>query len=631
MSSPQEFHITFSHQAVDYDVNLVRNGNSNHSVKINGVVYAILGDEEKLKIASKILNSISLDSISNTEELNGRLLLRGDISFPQAQKTDEISKENFKSVATSSHTSSIAEKTKEKLSQREMSQLIHLVKNIRSDADIKIVCLKCLALHNNHPGLALDHLKEVFRLIGRGPISERITAMLIQEASNRNVDEIKAFGRERTVEVVSFLKALPQTQEGAIDLTQMKKIGQGGTQDVYALQDTSSPFVIKVIRASLEMKNEQRLEKYTGDKAAYQALHDGFGNHCTVEQLLLRTIDDGTSTKEALISVAAFEEGYTKQSKIGLNAPYFDWDSTTIVKNQNTYEKFLKSLFVPEAESDFDLKLLKENLSNPGFVKMAGLIESDPGFRDAMKSFLSEFKNYFNKTGQYLDIAGLDNIIFFQTNNEWVFRLGTVIKRETAQKFSEALEKLRVGTNGTEKQDLDKGMIDYCFHWTKTLNTLGMMVGMGKIIDDDNVRTIASMWVEVERTGIMGTPKDPIQVLNILEAVEKYPAEGLLEKLQELDVSLERNTDILVGILSKLAPEKKQVLALYLHSNLPMAADPKPDYQFCRIRFHIGMELKEIKNRDSKDLALACFKDVMLDPDAPHDLVQKTIEELSKN
>jgi hypothetical protein len=627
MLSPQEFHITFSHKAIDYDINLVKNGNSDHLVTINGVVYAVLGDKEKLKAASEILNSVSLDSISNVEDLNGRLSLRSDISFPQIKKTDEISKETFKSTTISSQTPSIVEETKERQSQTEMSQLIYLVKNIRSEDDIKVVCLKCLALHNNHPGLALDYLKEVFRLAGRGPVSAKITDKLIQEASNRNVDEIRAFGRKRTVEVVSFLKTLPQTKKGAIDLTRMKKIGQGGTQDVYALQGAPSLFVIKVIRASLKMKDDERLEKYMVDKAAYQALHDAFGNHCTVEQLLLRNIDDGTSTKEALISVAAFEEGYTNKSKIGLNAPDFEWDSTSIVKNLNTYEKFLKSLFITEAESDFDLKLLKENLSNPGFVRMVGLIERDPGFRDALKVFLSEFKDYFIKTGQYLDIAGENNIIFFQTNNEWVFRLGTVIKKETAQKFSEALEKIRVGANAPEEQDYDN-MTYYCFHWTKTLNMLGMMVGMGKIIDDDNVKTIASLWIELEKTGwMMGTPSDPIQVLNVLETLEKYPAEELLEKLQALKVNPERNADILVGFLSKLAPEKKLVLALYLHSLLPKAGDPKPDYKFCPIRYKIGMDLKV--NKDSKELALACLKDVMLDPQAPHDEVQKAIEELS--
>lgn len=625
MSSPQELHINFIHQAVDYDVKLVKDGKSDNSVKINGAVYAVLGDKGKLQAATEILNSLSLDSIANAEELKGKLALQRDISFPQPQTPVEVFKKKFKS--TGDFFQGVPKE------MQEMSQLIHLVKNIKSDDDIKAVFSKLLALHNNHPDLALDHLKEVFRLAGRGPLSTKVADMLTRDASNRNVDEIRAFGRGRTVDVVSFLKALPQTKEGSIDLTQMEKIGEGGTQDVYALKDTSSrSFVIKVIRASLNLKDTERLEKYTVDKVAYQVLHDGFGEHCTVEQLLLRNIDDGIFPKEALISVAAFEAGYKNESKIGLNAPFFEWDATTIIKNinNNSYADFIKSiksLFTSGAEGDFDLKLLKRNLTNSGFAKMADLIENDPDFCNAIKIFLSKFKEYFSKSGQYLDIAGLDNIIFFKDkDNKWVFKLGTVIKRETAQKFSDELEKIQT------KQDFDGNMAYSCFHWTKTLNMLGMMAGMGKIIDDNNVKKIASMWNELELARVTRTPVNPIQILNVLETLENNPAEGLFEKLQRLDASSVKWTQgdahILVEILLKLPQDKKLILARYLDSLLPKAGDSKPDCEFCPIRFRMGMELKDIK--EGKELALSLFKDVMLDPhpNAPREVVKKAIDKL---
>lgn len=617
MSGPQELHITFNYETVHYDIYLIQDGNSDYSVTINGVKYAILGDKEKLSTACEILNSTS-SGLTSVDELQGRLTTQSNIFFPQLKKTEEVSKEVLKPFSSQI---------------QEHSQVISLVKNMSSEADIKKVCLKFLALHNNHPSLALDHLKEIFHLAGRGAVSEKIAAILFQEASNRNVKEIRAFGREKTVEVACFLKTLPLTKQGAIDLTQMKKIGEGGTQDVYVLHGASSPFVVKVVRATLDMNSVERSKKYKADKSAYQTLHDSFGDHCTIEQLLLRNVSDGNSISEALISVAAFEEGYSKDTKIGLNASDFEWEASAIIKNLNSYEKLLKSLFISDAERDFDMQLLKENIANPNFKMMVDLIERDSNFCNALKIFLAKFKDYFNKTGQYLDIAGKDNIIFFQTNNGWVFKLGTVIKNETASKFSDALEKLRASSMASEKQDFDN-LTFYCFSWTKTLNLLGMMVGMGKVIDDNNLRSIGSMWSELKHTGLMGIPSDPIQVLKILEIIENYPAEELFKELQTLEVNskkniefLEENAKFLLEILMNLSPEKKLVLASYLHEHLPKAGDSEPNYKFCPIRFEIGMELKRIK--DGKDLARACLEDVRLDPNGPLDMVQKVIGELA--
>lgn len=88
--SSKDFNIEFIHQNEIYDLNLVEGEESDHSVEINGVSYAVLGEKDKLDTACEILKSLSLDSISSSEDLKDRLSLRGDISFPQAQKTDEI-------------------------------------------------------------------------------------------------------------------------------------------------------------------------------------------------------------------------------------------------------------------------------------------------------------------------------------------------------------------------------------------------------------------------------------------------------------------------------------------------------------------------------------------------------------
>ena len=101
MSSPQELHLSFRHLTTDYDIKLVKGGESAHSVEINGVRYAIMGNKEKLNPEKlnkvcEILKSVSLVSISNSEDLRGRLSLRGDISFPHTQKTSDIGPKTLK-------------------------------------------------------------------------------------------------------------------------------------------------------------------------------------------------------------------------------------------------------------------------------------------------------------------------------------------------------------------------------------------------------------------------------------------------------------------------------------------------------------------------------------------------------
>jgi len=618
MSGPQELHISFRHLDTDYDINLQKGGKSAHSVEINGISYAVLGEKEKLDTACEILNSISLDSISTAEDLHGRLSVLKNISFP-TQKTDDIGIKTLKPTSLAP----VLE-----LPSRNIAKLIRMVKNIPSDADIQALCRECLAQNNNNVNLALASLRTAFYQAGAGKVSGKITDMLAYEASDRNVDEIRAFGRKRTVDVIQFLKTLPQTVNGAIDLTKMKKIGQGGTQDVFVLKYGPFPFVIKVNRASLGMKKNERLEKYKTDNAAYKALHGSFGDHCTVEQLLLRDVSDASGTKKAIISVADFEVGFQKDSKLGLQDSDFNWNEVTVVKHLDAYEGMLKSVFFSENAPSFDLSTLEA--MNPKVAKIANLIREEPDFGHALKEFLTKFKEYFNKTGQYLDIAGRDNIIFFKDDERWTFKLGTVIKVETAKKFEDSLNWLHNGSKKTEESENHMGMLTYCFNWTKALNTLAMMVGMEKVIVDPNVVT---MWSDLEKAEITGKPSNPQRFLNILQAVETDPANKLLERFEAIGVNPEKEADSLLAILSESpSPNKKLVLANYLHQVLPkvpngVIADDPDAFKFCSVRFHIALAIEKIPG--GKALALECYEEVMKDPRGPHQEVRKAMSELS--
>ncbi len=91
MPYPKELNISFQYLGDDYNISLVRSEKSDHSVEMNGFSYVVLGDKDKLDKACEILKSVSLDSISSSEDLKDRLSLRNDISFPpRAQKIDNV-------------------------------------------------------------------------------------------------------------------------------------------------------------------------------------------------------------------------------------------------------------------------------------------------------------------------------------------------------------------------------------------------------------------------------------------------------------------------------------------------------------------------------------------------------------
>jgi len=66
MSGPQELNISFQHLGTDYNINLVKGAKSEHSVDINGISYAVLGEQEKL-VRLVNFKSVSLESISNSK------------------------------------------------------------------------------------------------------------------------------------------------------------------------------------------------------------------------------------------------------------------------------------------------------------------------------------------------------------------------------------------------------------------------------------------------------------------------------------------------------------------------------------------------------------------------------------
>ncbi len=95
MSVPDNFHVSFGYEGTAYDLNLVKGRNnekSDYIIKINGITYSVLGDEDKLATACKILNSISFtkESPVTEEYLKEKLSALEDITSPIVEKAGNL-------------------------------------------------------------------------------------------------------------------------------------------------------------------------------------------------------------------------------------------------------------------------------------------------------------------------------------------------------------------------------------------------------------------------------------------------------------------------------------------------------------------------------------------------------------
>jgi CubicO group peptidase (beta-lactamase class C family) len=109
-----DLNVSFRHQGVNYDIKLVQGQKSDQSVQINGISYTVLGDAEKLETACKILRSLSLDTVSSSQDLADRLSMYKDVTFASTERIDTI---GIKTLSNSLISKSVdeSERTTEKI------------------------------------------------------------------------------------------------------------------------------------------------------------------------------------------------------------------------------------------------------------------------------------------------------------------------------------------------------------------------------------------------------------------------------------------------------------------------------------------------------------------------------------
>jgi hypothetical protein len=288
----------------------------------------------------------------------------------------------------------------------------------------------------------------------------------------------------------SFVSELPN-EDGAVDFSQLQRIGDGGTHDVYGYQQNPA-FVVKLNRSDLKNilnlgQNElspetrQAAEKHAnGKNANCEQLYGYFGKeHCLREKMVVQKIsveqDGEVKNIEGLISIQEASDVFKNPGKKDFSTAYAE--KTLTDENKENY-RLMNDALLGEGEFKADDFLKFNEKLKPIF----DLIDTDKDFADSMKEFLLRFKKYFEVSGKFIDLVGEKNVLFYQKDGKWTFQLGSVLKAESKQNIEEALKVLAENPEQLNSSHL-KGNLMNGLALIRILNATGIKSGIGKIVD----------------------------------------------------------------------------------------------------------------------------------------------------
>ncbi len=254
-----------------------------------------------------------------------------------------------------------------------------------------------------------------------------------------------------------YLEQLPKI-EGAVDFSRLKKIGKGGTHDVYEYGEDSR-CVVKIDRGVLDRVlqaggGETLPENLAAQAESYLSQKNGRN-----EELYGAFGDENCMREKAM------------RAKVSINTPKGIVRVETVIVIQEKSDIFSQ-------EDTVDFSTTYEGKLSRDIEETA---KSDPSFRQKLVEFLTHFKEYFERTGKFIDLVGEKNVLFYRDENgQWQYKIGSVIKGDTLEDYQKAKQKSQSGEalSKGESDQLKNGQAVSSF-----ANKTGEACGMGTIID----------------------------------------------------------------------------------------------------------------------------------------------------
>ncbi|WP_207385977.1 hypothetical protein [Legionella gresilensis] len=281
------------------------------------------------------------------------------------------------------------------------------------------------------------------------------------------------------------LNLVPRTEAGAIDLTKAEKIAEGGTHILYRFPN--GPFVIKLMKQN---PNPEELTKLEKKYAVLYACFDKEGKErCIREQHATFLVQlPGKKAQISALSFVPYEKCFKSKIKFDFKIEPTELDPYLIEQNQDFFEKISECLIQRTDKIDFNLN--DYGLFDGRIGAIVQRLDNDFKLRKVMAEFLNHYRDFYQKTNIILDAMGYENILFFKDEqNNWQFKIGSVIKHDTGQYTNELFANLQAG----KPVDLTN-----FFNFThayfspaniRALNICAEKLGLAPVINDVSINT----------------------------------------------------------------------------------------------------------------------------------------------
>jgi len=297
---------------------------------------------------------------------------------------------------------------------------------------------------------------------------------------------------DKDAQIQLYINELPKNDD-YIDFSKLQKIGSGGTHDVFIDQNNSN-FVIKLNRGALEKisslnqsewsdETQKKVNEYVeGENNKNKQLYKSFGvENCLSEKVMVAKINlernNVSQNINGVISIQEASDIFKNPTKKDFSTGYVERDEL-FKENKNVYDDMNRALLGDADFNEKDILLFNERLK-PIFE----LADTNQQFADCMREFLIRFKEYFEASGNFIDLVGEENVLFYQKDGNWSFKLGSVIKQETKQGMETALDYLRENPDTLNQDQSLRNKLIKQLAVPRLLNATGIKVGIGKVVN----------------------------------------------------------------------------------------------------------------------------------------------------
>lgn len=303
--------------------------------------------------------------------------------------------------------------------------------------------------------------------------------------SCRNNTETTSITQLTTAEAEIYLQNLPKIDK-SIDLGALTTMASGGTHRLYK-DEMNSKFLLKVLIGSIGRPLKELRKDLELINQKYKKLYSIFGeDNCLVERRFIRKIEDVKNSSTgcyAIISVVCYNKAFENKDRFGFNLETTERNEVKVRKYTKKYHELNKGLLGSKHDyEDFDIGIFLE--FEPTFKRIFALIDQNKSLRIAMKDFLAKVRKFYQKTDFFLDLKGIDNVIFYSTELGWRYKVGSVIKNETGIKFKKMLEKISTNPLSINDSFEQWALIFYVPSWIRGLNATARKLEMEKVIQD---------------------------------------------------------------------------------------------------------------------------------------------------